>query len=516
MRQPATGNSRRELLLYGAATVSLLLSCILWSPRKQQWVDEIFTRTEASDPSFTHLFHALRHMGTAEMPLFYLTAWPWAHIFGHSDLSLRLYSSVAMCAAMLVLATTLRQCWPSRPVAIGVLTVWCGSAFISMQNVEGRCYGLYILVAALAVAAYLRAALPASPSRLALFLLTASQAALVLTHILAIIYGAVMLVALVLFDAFRRRLRPLVYLCHASGWLMLLLWIPAIHAAIEVGRPRSWISLPTLIDVVIFYTFGMFEVPAEHILSASPTIFGAAEIIVFVCILAVQIAALVTRLRLENDAQRALLILGSLFLVTPLAFVAISYAGSPIFIYRYMLPSLIGLAILLTSLSFRFLKGRYILLVCAALLTLPVISAYIAPEKRLDVPHVEEAAGNNLPIVAADQHDFFVLLRYSSIRQRYVYLLDGETALHGQRSAVGDFHLTRAYRSQGYYASNILDQTNFLCSHSDFLVLDSPDSTWFDQTVSSSTKFSWKVIAEISTKRRLIAVRRITPLPFCS
>jgi hypothetical protein len=82
--------SAGEILLLCCSVVSLLLSCILWSPHKQIWMDEIFTWREVSDRSLWHLCYAIQHGADGGMPLFYTTAWLWAKAFGTGVLTLRL------------------------------------------------------------------------------------------------------------------------------------------------------------------------------------------------------------------------------------------------------------------------------------------------------------------------------------------------------------------------------------------------------------------------------------------
>jgi hypothetical protein len=515
---PTPHRDAAELLLQSGAIVSLLASCVIWSSKKQQWVDEIYTRTEVSDPSLPHLFHALQRMGTGEMPLFYLTAWPWARVFGNGDLSLRLYSSVAMCAAMIVLWRTLRQCWPARSVAFGVLSVWCGSSVLLGQNAEARYYGLYLLVAALAVWAYLRVAQSEMPGKLSLFLLAVSQAALVMTHVLGLIFGALMLLALVLFDAGSRRFRPVVYLCHAGGWLALLFWLPAIQAALAVGRPRGWILRPTRLDLFVAYGFGMFSGLVVPFSLALGTIVSLTVFLILLAVVATEVLAF-GREEAASKGQRALMLLSFLLLAAPLFFFVVSYAATPIFQERYMLPSLIGLAILLTSFVDRRLKlkdGNYALLGCfVVLLAMPLMFAAEVRRGGLDVRQVEAVAPDNLPIVAGWQHDFFVLLRYSDHPERYAYLLDWDDAKRGNSTAVPDFHLMQSYRDQGYYASSIHDQSAFLCAHSDFFVLENSSGAWFGLAITPMPQFAWKDVAEIDAIHHLIMVHRMQPLLFC-
>ena len=82
------------------------------------------------------------------------TAWLWANTFGSGVLSLRLYSSAAMCAALLVTWKTIRRYYGMWATAFGSLLIWGTSGTLLDQNAEGRYYGLYMLAVALAVEMY--------------------------------------------------------------------------------------------------------------------------------------------------------------------------------------------------------------------------------------------------------------------------------------------------------------------------------------------------------------------------
>ena len=150
-------------LFPGLGVVSLLASCVILSLKRPMWGDEVFTHVELSDPSLGHLLSAVTRLGGAGMPLFYLTAWPWAHLFGLSDLSLRLYSSAGVCGAFLILFVTLRRFVRPSSAFLGAGFGLFASLIVVEQNSEARGYGLYVLLGALAVAQLIRVAQKAPP-----------------------------------------------------------------------------------------------------------------------------------------------------------------------------------------------------------------------------------------------------------------------------------------------------------------------------------------------------------------
>src|ERR1700733_1983663 len=228
-------DSAAEIRLLCCAMLSLVIACVLCSLHKQAWTDEVFTWTELSDPSLWHLYHAVQHGADGGMPLFYTTAWLWAKAFGTGVLTLRLYSCITMCGALLVTWSTIRRFYSMWATAFGVLAFWGTSGLLLNQNVEARFYGLFILTVAIAVNVYARLIEQPAPKLRLLIMSLLSQAALVLTHVLGIIYGGLILLALILSDASRRRVRPRVYLSYAAGWLALLVWVPAIRTSMAAG-----------------------------------------------------------------------------------------------------------------------------------------------------------------------------------------------------------------------------------------------------------------------------------------
>jgi hypothetical protein len=537
-----------ERFLLGCSAASLLVSCILWSARKQAWMDEIFTWKEVRDPSIAHLFSAIQHGADGGQPLFYITAWLWAKSFGATDLSLRLYSSVAVCAAFLVTWRCIRRVYGMWPTAFGVLSLWGTSGLLLDQNAEARFYGLFLLCVALAVLLYLQLSATPHPTWRLWTLNCLGQAALVFTHVLGIIYGALILAALLIFDKQEHRFRWKVYLSYAAGWLALLVWIPAIRASMAAGKPVNWIPIPTLHNLYDVYTYWIFLPWLSSLQAhANGLVFqtvrrALASVLLLPIITVVCLSLLRPRgagRALPRTGETALLIVGSNLLAAPILLFVLSYALTPVFAPRYMLPSIIGMTIVLAA-FFDWLKRQlspsfFPALRWAALLPLtflvscPIASALLrgtasANWRFLDTQRVDQMATSGVPVVIGWQQDFSKLMRYSqNPALPYYFLLDWPAALAGPRPYVLDYHLMRAYRDAGYYSQNIEDSNAFLCAHNQFLVLDSHSldpreagTTWFDYSVRHNPRFSWRVLGSLDgpgVTRAWIAVRSNTPVP---
>jgi hypothetical protein len=548
-----------EVLLLCCSVLSLLAACILWSGHKQAWMDEIFTWKEVSDRSLWHLCYSVQHGADGGQPLFYTTAWLWARAFGTGVLTLRLYSSTALCGALLVTWKTVRRFYGMWATAFGVLAFWGTSGVLLEQNAEGRFYGLYVLAVAITVDLCLRLVARTTPTRLLLVLAFVSQAALVMTHVLGLVYGGLILLVLILFDAAKGCLRWKLYLAYVAGWLALLIWIPAIRSSMAAGKPHGWIGMPTLTDLRTAYLFGdslpWLRFFKRHSLEVGFQIVSrTAEFVIYVPLVVVLLLG-VRKIfrsgwRTVSDPKSAPLLVAYALLSAPVVLFLLSHLITPVFIPRYILPSGIGLAIVLASfadalgadnLTYRRtpLRLMWPTVVLFLLVSPPFSVLALGPQSEfrgyLDVQSLQRAIPPNVVVVAGWQEDFAKLMRYSQDpKLQYYFLLDWPAALVGPRAFVLDYHLMRAYRENGYYSKYIQDSRGFLCSHPDFVVLDAPNANtldarnsnspdmqkpnWFDVNIRNRPQFEWKVIASLDATevtRKLITVHRKGSLSWC-
>jgi hypothetical protein len=548
-----------EVLLLCCSVISLIASCILWSAHKQAWMDEILTWKEVSDPSLWHLYYAIQHGADGGQPLFYTTAWFWAKAFGTGVLTLRLYSCIALCGALLVTWGTIRRFYGMWATAFGVLAFWGTSGMLLEQNVEARFYGLYLLAVAITVDLYTRLVERSVPSRGLLVLAFLSQAALVLSHVLGLIYGVLILLAWMLFDAAKDRLRWKLYLVYAAGWLALLAWIPAIRSSMAAGKPHGWIAMPSITDLRTAYLFAdslqWLRLFKRHSFELGFQIVSrTAEFVIYVPLAAVFLLC-VRRIsrsgwRTISDPKNALLLVAYVLLSAPVVLFVLSHLITPVFSPRYFLPSGIGLAIVLAAsadglgsdsgtyprTALRLVWRPIVLfLLISPLLTVMALGPQSLYRGYLDVQRLEQVVPPNVAVVAGWQEDFAKLMRYApNPNVQYYFLLDWPAALVGPRAFVLDYHLMQAYRNNGYYSNYIQDSHTFLCSHPEFLLLDAPNANtldarndnspdmqkpnWFDVNIRKAPQFEWKVIDSFDATevtRKLIAVHRKAPLPFC-
>jgi 4-amino-4-deoxy-L-arabinose transferase-like glycosyltransferase len=484
---------------------SLLASCILWSLRKPMWGDEVFTWTELHDPSLRHLLGAISRLGGGGMPLFSLTAWPWAHGFGFSDLSLRLYSSVAVCGSFLVLFAALRRRLGVLAAFLATSFGFCASLIVLDQNAEARGYGLYLLLAALATAQVLKVAETESWRPRDLFFLAVTQAGLVLGHPLGLLYAGLLLLALMAVDLSAQQLRFRVYLACVAGWLALIPWIPALRASAAVGRPHGWIGVPSVGDLASSLSFWLFTGLYWQIPHLPSMVLVAGWLAGVACVTLIVFAPSIG-LRDGSRANRAVFFTGCALLLGPALFFIVSHLTTPIFLPRYLLPSVAGVCLLGAAAADRIRFGkRSSVALGAVFLALPVATALLAHPTGLDVTRVDEIAGGRI-VVCAGLKDFLVMTRYTAQPESPRFPLDAEVAdtLPG---ADADFRLMVNYRREGYFAGHLAD-TQTLLGEPSFLFLGDSGAAWFRMRIAGDPHFTWKNLARIDSSRSLIEVDR--------
>jgi hypothetical protein len=502
VRRDAGVRAKTDWILPVLGVCSLLASCVLWSLRKPMWGDEVFTWTELHDRSLTHLLGAVARVGGGGMPLFYLTAWPWAQVFGFSDVSLRLYSSAGVCGAFLVLYVAMRRWFSARAAFLGTAFGLFASLIVLDQNSEARGYGLYLLLAALATAQVLKVAEADKARARDLFWLALTQAGLVLGHSLGLVYAGLLLVALIAADRWRRRFRVGEYLACIAGWLALIPWIPAIEASAAVGRPHGWIAVPTFADWLSSWSLWLFtglywQIP--HL----PSFVLLAGWLLGVACLAGFVLAGVRGLQAEQPV--GVFLVGLVLILGPLVFFVVSHVATPIFLPRYLLPSALGVSLLAVAAADRTRFGKGIgVALSAVVLALPMATALVAHPTALNVARVDELAGGRT-VVCDSLKDFLVMTRYTAHAETPRYPLDAD-AVRDVPGADTDVRLMENYRREGYFAGHLPEAQEIL-GQPDFLVLENGDAPWFRMRIENDPHFTWTMVAQVDGSRRLLEVR---------
>jgi hypothetical protein len=504
---------RWEYIVPVLAVASLLVSCVIISSKKLFWNDELYSYYFLSDPSFPHMLGAFHDKINNTPPLYFLLGWLWARVFGSSEVSLRLFSSLGMCLACVVIWIVLRRAYSFWPASIGVLCIFCTSSLVLSQNAEARMYGLFLFLCSLAFFLYDSINRNSNNNHWSTLLLnTCVHAGIVHTHLFGLFYSGAIACSLIARDRYFNLLRPKVYYSIVLGWLTIILYIPSFINQSDAGNPRTWIPIPTvrdLIDVLSFSLLSFQSVTIGSILKLTILL-----LIAFVSgwqILNSKTSNTATsQLEQQNckdiKAETSFLLFAYAFLAVPIFIWIISRTIKPMFWDRYLIPSVLSWAILFAHLSskiiFNFVsvegtkkkrltslyiikqktvKSIFLIGLSAALLVQPIHYARTIQAELAIGLNDNKYGYQELPIAMQFSHDFLKRFHYSPEKDRYFFILDWQVALD---SSSGLFppqeykHLEALKRRYPkLFKNNIITSEEFLSTYERFLVLSNMDYT---------------------------------------
>lgn len=543
--------SQWEYVVPILAIMSLIISCIISSSKKYFWNDELYSYYFFADKSFTHMWVAFHDKINNTPPLYFLLGWVWARVFSPTELSLRLFSCVGICIACLIVWITLRRIYNFWSTSIGVLSVFCTSSIILSQNAEARMYGLFLGVCALGLFQYDLLNRISKPTNWRLVSNIFVHAAIVNTHLLGLFYSLAITLSLIFRDIYFKVFRPRVYLSSVLGWLFLAPYIPSFINQSDVGKPRTWIPIPTVRDLIDVLSLSLLSFEKITLLST----IKITIVLLIVVISGLQVFLLKSGTHSQPQSnyknnhsirdEIALLIFAYAFLLVPVLVWIISVTVKPIFWDRYLIPSVFSLSILLALLSSRiinyvFNKNNFnqrkfylfrptqiiffILVLSAILLLQPIISAKTLQKGELPGTNDNKFGYEILPIAIQLSHDFLVRFHYSPERFRYFFILDWQAAVN---HASGLFppqeykHLEAIKRNYpNVFQNNIIKSEEFLNMYKNFLVLDDKDYTrkctlekkienlhcsqWLEMRIMNNPHYKVTVLGEIENKKLLL------------
>lgn len=494
------------------SVVSLLIASAIVSSKKIFWNDELLSLYLVSDRSFNHMMVAWSDRFNVAPPLYFILGWLWSKVFTPTELSLRLFSSLAICVSLTIVWITLRRTYNFWSASIGTLSVFCLSDLIFYHNAEVRMYGLF---AAVCVLGFLQFDIVNNRRKYSWGLLGANtliHGAIVLTHVYGVFYSGAILFAFILRDRSSKVFRIEVYLSVVLGWLFLLPFIDTILNQAD-NSAKWWINFNffQFLDLIIFSSKFTFLILALLIVSVFLHIsqfVGSDE------------------LQTHQDinyptTEISLLILASAFMAVPVLAWVISKTIKPILVDRYIIPTIaiswpIFMAYLVSRIFPNVTSGKKSperpsltnllahspklaqLLLILILLIYPVYYAY-----RLGYSQPPGVADDGygyieLPIAMEAGHDFLPRVHYSSEPNRYFHILDWEVAIEntGSAFATGDYtHLEALKRN--YPFINTIQGQDFLAKFDRFLVLNEKDQKWFEWRIENNPQYKVRPLGTV-------------------
>jgi predicted small integral membrane protein len=432
---------------------------------------------------------------------------------------MRALTTLSIAGSAAVLWATLRKAYRTRAVALGITTALCGAKVVFDQLAQARFYGFFVLLTSIALATTFALARSDSPTRRVLVGAFASQVALVYCHLFGVIYSGALAGVIVLLDVTHRRFRPKVYAAFVGAWLAFIPWIPATLQQATLVRPRNWIPEPTVVDFIRLVDKESVWLPLTVVL----------------------IAGLATwEMRRRGNPSRqeipastredrnALQLIGVALILVVVAVFVVSRLAIPVFIDRYLMPSVLGWAIVVTQLAqmtgeveakpgtpagSRSLRSRLTLVnVCwsgylLVIAVVPLLQARAAARQR--PPRVEVSpALADAPIVVESALTFWPLHHYAVSGQRIVFPLDWPLALDSANAgaSVQEYKLMRLYQERGYLGDDVQETSRVLCQFDRFIVVDEPDHLWLERRIASDSSYR---VSELPTSKLGLVLRLV-------
>ena len=529
-----------------AGILLLLASCIQVSSHRIFWFDELCTYYPATDPSLLHMLRGQADLINSAPPVYGLLIWSWAHVFGGSELSLRLATSLGFASALLVLFRLLRGSFGTFPAGFATLTWFTASTMIMLQNFEARSYGLFVVELTLVATAYHALLTAPVVTRRITAAVIATSALFILTHYLALFYGSALIAAALAHEWLTGRRAWRRVLVIPLGYLAIVPWLPIYFRHTEFSRPHGWIRETYLPDLLAGLNLG---VPALGLVGLTLAAGWAATTL------------LATRSASRSSASPPLVPAGGeaasgaaggaplLCLACALAGVPIlmwvfSRLSTPIFNERYYFASGMAWPILLAAGAFaldrraarlRHPLARQLprLLQTAALLFLggyflnytvgyedPVAPALASPPDALTDANTHATRSlKELPIVVESPYTYLPRFYYNAQAHapqpnREVYLLDWASATDPQatRSAANGYQIAAALKRQ-YPAFTIEDSAAFLARTNEFFILPADGFRWFANRIMNNPNFQTRLIATPNGQTFIYVVRAPAPAP---
>ncbi|QDA61942.1 glycosyltransferase family 39 protein [Hymenobacter jejuensis] len=473
-----------------ASITGLLLSCIIISSKKYFWTDELFSYYMTSEPSLGRMLAAFHDKLNNTPLLYFLLGWGWDKLFGSAELSLRLFSSLGMAAALLLTWATLRRTYALWATATGTLLVFCTSQVILNQNAEARMYGLFLALSAMAFLLYDNFYRNTTISYKFLIINALVHVAIIHTHLFGGFYSGAILVAFFATDRVLKLYRPKLYLTILLSWISVVFYLPSFLIQADAGKPRTWIPAPDFVDLLDIYNL------------TKPTWIGRRFLLFIALVLFIylirkgNIKKLIKNINILNT-EIPVLIFGFCLLIVPIAIWIISLTIKPIFYDRYMIPSAIGWVILFSFVASKTVFSKKNISAISnnpALLLAPILALTFTvtypiifakgfrkqnyPGTTDMLPEIAKKYAH-LPKVVTSSGTFLERNYYAPDRLNYFFILDWKSAVDpnsGTFPPQSYKHMEAWKRNfPQFFQDNVVTSEDFLSHHDRFLVIDYPD-----------------------------------------
>lgn len=487
------------LLVYNAAFVVVAVAI---ARERMLWCDELITHYIGTLPGFSDVWSALLTGGDGTPPLYYAIVRSSLAVFGVSDLSLRLPSMLGFVVASLCL---FRFVSLRLPAAYGVLAAsFLGISGYFYYATEARSYALVLGFSALALCCWQAAA--EHRRRVASILgLWLALAAAIGCHY----YAVLVLFPLALGEAVRtartRRIDVWVWGALVGALLPLVFVLPHVEALAKLSA--DFLSPPTWRALMSFWI---------------PICLGAAAgfLIIYGTIGVGRVLAIVGIVRPhrpadpDNRSRFAITMpphefaaaLG--FFLIPGAGFLLAIAATGAFIDRYVLPGVLGAAILFAVGAYQVVKFRFRVLVIAAtclffvFLGIERVQFLMASMERDSFQSVvamlqSAETTDELPIVVNEVSEFMQLWHYGppELASRLVYLVDPPEA----RAFRGSLNTEVVMRDMvgSHFHAKVEEFGTFVVSHQRFFLYAGRNGERWLESALAWDRFNYRLVSRV-------------------
>ncbi len=440
----------------------LFAAAITEDLRVPLWTDELLTLYVTSQPTIPDVLGAIREGVDSQPPLYDLLVRSLRPIIPNDALRVRLPSTVGFILMCMCVFLFVQR---HLPAIYAVLAMLAAALTTWTYAFEGRSYGMVLGCVGVALVSWQAAA--ETGQRRALVALSLSLAAAIAFHYFAVL----VLCALFAGESVRWwKSRKLDLPMLAALLFPPLVLIPHL-SLIRAGRPF----------VKYFWSKALFESLYSFYFPVVRSLWVA------FCVAALCLLWLAARgAKSKNEKQRQTnsalpahewMVAFTLMLLPELVIVAL-YFTIQVFVDRYLLWSMIGVAIFLTMVLYRLAGGSRTV---AAIVTVPLLiaSAVTIVHAATERPFLRHAASlqrellripsGPTPIVIANVHAFMELSFYSEpdLRRRLVYLISPELSRYYNHTDTSALLMSALRRREPL---GIADYDTFIAANPSFIV----------------------------------------------
>jgi hypothetical protein len=439
--------------------LSFFICSVIQDVRLKMWTDELFTLYVAQEKTPRAIVKITSEFDVSA-PLYPMIAAAIRPMVRQDALAVRLPSTIGFCAMLLCV---LGFCRGRMPRSYAFLAAFLAGIECSYYATEGRCYGMVLGFAAAALLCW-RGAIESRFRSLSIAGLALCLAMMTALHYYSVFY----LVPFAAAEVVRWYVRRTIDWAVGAAILAPVFMIGIHYPLIAAGRRyavhfwpmavASWSQVPTF---YIYYCF----LPLCAMLAAL-------MILGLISDEPILIPAIVSVL-----PRHEWVFLGVLATM-PLVMVGISKYTTHVFVYRYALWAIIGLALLSAATLCLMSSGRSeagvlvagsLFVVLAVQLGLNLTHGSLLRETESVNRQLQALADGQLPIAFNDEHLFLEMSYYadSRLRRRIVYPLSGSLDLQ-YKGFDSDSYILSALGRHGRL--NVMEFDAFLAANAQFLL----------------------------------------------